>query len=86
MSELGAEIHVLNFSRSKDADDTISNEIVGEEFKKSMDVLGATYEMLDLPTRRLPEYRQVILDYLYGLNQRVGFDLIFCHSSYDQHL
>lgn len=82
LSALGAEIYVVNFSRSKnhDGDD---GEVVAEEFKESMGMLGAEYEMLDLPTRRLPEYRQDILDYLCKLGR--DFDLVFCHSSYDHH-
>lgn len=82
MSESGASIHVINFSRSKNHDDD-DGTIVAEEFKKSMSVLGATYEMLDLPTRRLQEHRQEILDHLYKSDSE--YDLILCHSSYDQH-
>jgi len=82
LTEAGADIYVVNFSRSKNHDDD-SGEIVAEEFKTSMGVLGAKYEMLDLPTRRLSEYRQEILDHLYNLSGE--FDVIFCHSSFDQH-
>lgn len=82
LSESGASIHVINFSRSKNHDDD-NGELVAEEFKKSMSVLGTTYEMLDLPTRRLQEHRQDILDHLYKSDS--GYDLILCHSSYDQH-
>ena len=82
LSESGASIHVLNFSRSKNHDDD-DGEQVANEFKNSMDVLDISYEMLDLPTRRLQEHRQDILDYLYKMDD--DYDLILCHSSYDQH-
>lgn len=78
----GSSVHVVNFCRSKDNEED-NGELVCREFKKSMDILGASYEMLDMQTRRLDESRQEILDYLY--NKRDGYDLIFCHSSYDKH-
>jgi LmbE family N-acetylglucosaminyl deacetylase len=82
MLEQGSSVHVVNFSRSKnDKDD--DGEKVAAEFVESMEILGATYEMLDLPTRRLHEYRQDILDYMY--NKLSDYDLVFCHSSYDNH-
>lgn len=84
LKEEGSNIFVVNFSRSKNSDDD-DGEMVAQEFKNSMKKLGAEYEMLDLPTRRLPEHRQEILDYLFRLNSKMNFDLIFCHSSFDQH-
>ena len=85
LTEQGSKIYVVNFSRSKNHDDDDDGTIVAREFKKSMRFLGAEYEMLDLPTRRLPDYRQEILDYLYKLSQEHDFDLVLCHSSFDQH-
>tara|TARA_R100000278_G_scaffold110863_1_gene88205 strand:+ start:919 stop:1530 length:612 start_codon:yes stop_codon:yes gene_type:complete len=81
-SERGASVHVVNFSRSKNHDDDDGVQ-VADEFKKSMSVLGFNYDMLDLPTRRLQEYRQDILDFLCKMND--DYDLVLCHSSYDQH-
>ncbi len=82
--ESGAKIHVINFSRSKNhAADT--GDEVAEEFKHSMEVLGASFEMLNMPTRRLPEHRQEILDYLHDLNKQEEWDTVFCHSSFDEH-
>ena len=84
LSENGTNIHVVNFSLSKNHDDDDGSE-VKKEFENSMKILGATYEMLNLPTRRLPSYRQEILEYLYKLNKKHDFDVVFCHSSFDQH-
>ena len=84
LSENGTKIHVVNFSLSKNHDDDDGSE-VKKEFENSMKILGATYEMLNLPTRRLPSYRQEVLEYLYKLNKKHDFDVVFCHSSFDQH-
>jgi len=81
----GAKIFVVNFSLSKNEknDDVAPN--VKDEFISSMKYLGAEYEMLNLPCRRLEEKRQFILDYLISLSKNNSFDAVFCHSSFDQH-
>ena len=84
LKEQGSDIFVVNFARSKNHDDDYGEQ-VGQEFMESMNILGADYEMLDFPTRRLPEKRQDILDYLIKLDQSHQFDMVFCHSTYDQH-
>jgi len=84
LSEEGSDIFVVNFSRSKN-NETDKGEQVAYEFRKSMKMLGATYEMLDMPTRNLMSHRQEILDYLYKLGQKIDFDVVFCHSSFDTH-
>ena len=58
---------------------------MAQEFIESMNYLGATYEMMNLPTRELSNYRQEILDKLWQVKNANDYDLIFCHSRYDQH-
>lgn len=84
LKENGANIHVLNFSRSKNSNDD-KGDAVAQEFIESMNYLGATYEMMNLPTRELSNYRQEILDKLWQVKNANDYDLIFCHSRYDQH-
>ena len=79
--ESGANIFVVNFSLAP----SDPPERTTEEFKKSMSVLDIEYEMLGMAIRHLPELRQEILDYLFKLNKRRDFDIIFCPSSYDNH-
>ena len=85
LKEEGAQIFVVNFSLSKNETSATIAPNVASEFQESMKLLGADYEMLDLPCRKLPEARQEILDYLIALSKRISFDVVFCHSSFDQH-
>ena len=84
--ETGSDIFVVNFSLAPALDGSErSKKVITNEFKESMNVLGAEYEMLNLPIRFLPNHRQEILDYLVTLEKNNDFDIIFCHSSFDQH-
>ena len=83
LKEEGAHILVVSFSYSKDVRDDDSSR-VKDECMASMDILEASWDAHDLPTRELPAHRQVILDLLVRL-QQTNFDLVLCPSTYDQH-
>lgn len=82
LKDSGSEIFVVNFSLAKNLTD------VGDsynEFKKSMSILNVRYDMLGYKIRSIYLYRQEILDYLYNLQIKENFDVVFCHSTFDTH-
>lgn len=59
-----------------------------EEHRRSMAVLGITPDHIKLEsfiTRRFPELRQEILEYLYQLNHSYQPDIVITHSRADIH-
>ncbi len=61
---------------------------VVEEHYRSMAVLGISPEQIRLAsfiTRRFPELRQEILEYLYQLNHEVQPDIVITHTRADIH-
>ncbi len=61
---------------------------VVEEHYRSMSILGVSREMIRLGsfvTRRFPELRQEILEYLYQLNHEYQPDLVITHTRSDIH-
>ncbi len=59
-----------------------------EEHYRSMSILGVPREMIRLGTfvtRRFPELRQEILEYLYQLNHEYQPDLVITHTRADIH-
>ena len=81
--DLGSKIHVINYSLSYNGNQIAPN--IEFEFKKSMNLLGATYDMLNFEIRRLEQNRQEILNHLLECGKKTDFDLIFCHSTFDNH-
>jgi LmbE family N-acetylglucosaminyl deacetylase len=61
---------------------------VVEEHYRSMAILGVSPDQIQLGTfitRRFPELRQEILEYLYQLNHEYKPDLVITHTSSDIH-
>jgi LmbE family N-acetylglucosaminyl deacetylase len=59
-----------------------------EEHSRSMEVLGVVGEQVmvaEFETRKFQRDRQEILEYLYDLNQQHEPDIVFVHSSADNH-
>lgn len=59
-----------------------------EEHYHSMDILGVSHEHIKLgafATRRFPELRQEILEYLYQLNHEYQPDIVITHTRSDIH-
>jgi LmbE family N-acetylglucosaminyl deacetylase len=59
-----------------------------EEHYRSMSVLGASRDQVRVGTfitRRFPELRQEILEYLYQLNREYHPDIVFTHTRSDIH-
>ena len=81
---LGSEIFILNFSLAPPSEG-YDESMIKKEFSSSASLIGADFKMLNLPIRHLSEHRQQILDELFKLNSEHNFDLVFCHSTYDQH-
>jgi LmbE family N-acetylglucosaminyl deacetylase len=82
LSESGSSIFVACFAHS--IKPSVETKLE-QEFKVSMALLPAQYDLLNFPIRRLPSHRQAILDYLIRLDIEHDFDLILCHSTYDEH-
>jgi len=61
---------------------------VVDEYFCSMDILGVSRDHIKLGsfiTRRFPELRQEILEYLYQLNHEYQPDIVFTHTRSDIH-
>ena len=59
-----------------------------EEHYRSMQILGVSRQCIQLGsfvTRRFPELRQEILEYLYQLNHEYQPDIVFTHTRSDIH-
>ena len=59
-----------------------------EELYRSMEILGVSHNQVKLEafiTRRFPELRQEILEYLYQLNREYQPDIVFTHTRSDIH-
>ena len=56
-----------------------------EEFYSAMGIIGANASFLDFNPRVLNSSRQELLDYLWQLQRKEKYDIIFCPSSYDHH-
>ena len=61
-------------------------DIVKYECLEALDVLGIVkHDIMNYPVRRLPEYRQEILDYLVKLNKQFKPDVVYLPSRFDTH-
>ena len=76
-----AEIDVVAFTS---AQPLAKGDPVGE-FYEAMKLINANVSFLNFEPRVLNEQRQRVLDYLWKLNQKKKYDVVFCPSSYDNH-
>lgn len=72
ISRFGADVISYSFC---------GNELIEDEFRESMTLLGCEYTCYDFPVRRFNEHRQDILDTMI----REKYDIVFCPSSFDKH-
>jgi len=80
-----SEIHTITLSNNQK--NPSLNQLVDEHFR-SMAVLGVPKDKIILgtfETRRFPQSRQEILEYLIGLNEKIQPDIIFVHTRADLH-
>lgn len=94
--ELGCGAFIANIQGKADilcvtlSDNQKNPTLLGlvEEHYRSMDVLGVPRSQVRLEsfvTRRFPELRQEILEYLYRLNREHQPDIVFTHTRSDIH-
>lgn len=85
--EEGAKVSVVSFSPCIESlPKGTSEQITSEEFKRSMKGLDVTNCALKTyPVRRLPEYRQDILDNIVEMNERTQPNLVITHNCKDPH-
>ena len=76
-----SQIDAVAFSEAQ----PLSNGSPVNEFKKSMDMVGANTTFMGLKPRIMNEQRQIILDKLWNLNKDVKYDLVLCPASADMH-
>lgn len=86
LAAAGVPVSMITFSRCRDAiplgftvNDLIDEWMAGH---KLLGVHGA--ELLDLPNKQLPDFRQDVLDRLFVAAQD-GYDLVLCPSLQDAH-
>jgi LmbE family N-acetylglucosaminyl deacetylase len=85
LHEHGARIHVLTFSRCSD---TEAADVLRHEWEAAIWPLRPAFggEMLDIPNRRFPEYRQSILNALDTFTyDGVEHDLVLVPARSDSH-
>ncbi len=89
LGEQGAQIHTAVFSLARDSlpegfdADTFTSEILSAGRVLGID--EGNIHIMDFPVRRLPEYRQSVLDALIRLGRLIDPDMILVHASTDVH-
>jgi LmbE family N-acetylglucosaminyl deacetylase len=87
ISNINGKADILCVTLSDNQKNPLLAHLVDEHFR-SMAILGVTREHVRLEsfiTRRFPELRQEILEYLYRLNHEHQPDLVITHSRADIH-
>ena len=87
ISNIHGKAEILCVTLSDNQKNPSLTHIVDEYFR-SMDALGVSRDHIKLGsfvTRRFPELRQEILEYLYQLNHEYQPDIVFTHTRSDIH-
>jgi LmbE family N-acetylglucosaminyl deacetylase len=87
ISNINGKADILCVTLSDNQKNPALDSLVEEHFR-SMAVLGVSRDHIRLEsfvTRRFPEVRQEILEYLYQLNRQYHPDIIFTHTRSDIH-
>jgi LmbE family N-acetylglucosaminyl deacetylase len=87
ISNIQGKTEILSVTLSDNQKNTSLTHLV-EEHKRSMAVLGLPPDHVKLEsfvTRRFPELRQEILEYLYQLNREYQPDIVITHTRADIH-
>jgi len=87
ISNINGKADILCVTLSDNQKNALLTRLVDEHYQ-SMAILGVSREHIKLEsftTRRFPELRQEILEYLYRLNHEYQPDLVITHSRADIH-
>lgn len=87
ISNINGKAGILCVTLSDNQKNALLTRLVDEHYQ-SMAILGVSREHIKLEsftTRRFPELRQEILEYLYRLNHEYQPDLVITHSRADIH-
>jgi LmbE family N-acetylglucosaminyl deacetylase len=87
IANLSGKAEILCVTLSDNQKNPLLTNLVDEHYR-SMAILGVTREKIRLgsfATRRFPELRQEILEYLYQLNHEYQPDLVITHTKADIH-
>ncbi|TXT54896.1 MAG: LmbE family protein [Candidatus Thorarchaeota archaeon] len=87
LANSGVHITSVVFSGCEDAaDPKHPKDIRRKECVNASKIVGIQdLRILDFPVRKLPAYRQEILQYLYDLRKETHFDIVFTHWEKDVH-
>jgi len=87
ISNINGKADILSVTLSDNQKNPALEHLVEEHFR-SMAILGVSRDHVRLEafvTRRFPELRQEILEYLYQLNSEYHPDIVFTHTRSDIH-
>jgi len=87
ISNINGKADILSVTLSDNQKNPALEHLVEEHFR-SMAILGVSRDQVRLEafvTRRFPELRQEILEYLYQLNSEYHPDIVFTHTRSDIH-
>jgi len=87
ISNINGKADILSVTLSDNQKNPALKNLVEEHFR-SMEILGVSRDHVRLEafvTRRFPELRQEILEYLYQLNSEYHPDIVFTHTRSDIH-
>jgi LmbE family N-acetylglucosaminyl deacetylase len=87
ISNITGKTEILSVTLSDNQKNPVLSNLV-EEHQHSMAILGVPGDHVRLEsfvTRRFPELRQEILEYLYRLNREYQPDIVFTHTRADIH-
>lgn len=86
----GTDVHIISFSSARidGVPEAESKEILKKEFAAAMDVIGipkANHWLPDFETRKLPENRSAVRQYVYDFIVSHALDAAFILSPHDEH-
>jgi N-acetylglucosamine malate deacetylase 1 len=87
ISNINGKADILSVTLSDNQKNPALKNLVEEHFR-SMEILGVSRDHVRLEafvTRRFPELRQEILEFLYQLNSEYHPDIVFTHTRSDIH-
>lgn len=90
LASRGADVHIISFSfaRIDGMSEDASKELLKLEFAAAMDTIGIPKDnrwLPDLETRKLPENRSAVRQYVYDFLKVHAFDAAFILSPFDEH-
>ena len=87
IAQISQKSEILSITLSDNQKNPDLNQLV-DEYYRSMAILGVSKDKIiigSFETRRFPQSRQEILEYMIGLNRKHQPDIIFVHTRADLH-